>query len=129
MAAIPVIESLRQQISSCESQLRDLRRQLAEAEHAHRQQQESGRHNANTKADPDPLAYDFAYGIHDDFASEVYAALSNPVDIPPTGSWPLEKHEYKRYGRQLIMPEIGLQGTYFASWWRLLQTIAHQSTC
>jgi adenylyltransferase/sulfurtransferase len=25
--------------------------------------------------------------------------------------WPLEKHEYKRYGRQLIMPEVGLQGS------------------
>lgn len=26
--------------------------------------------------------------------------------------WPLEAEEYQRYGRQLIMPEIGLQGTY-----------------
>jgi adenylyltransferase/sulfurtransferase len=129
MATVLVIDSLRQQVSSCESQLRDLRRQLAEAEHAHRQQQERGHHNPSTQADPDPLAYDFAYGIHDDFASEVYAALSNPVGNPPAGRWPLEKHEYKRYGRQLIMPEIGLQGTHLASWWLLLQTTAHQSAC
>lgn len=25
-------------------------------------------------------------------------------------SWPLSKEEYKRYGRQMIMPEIGLEG-------------------
>ena len=24
--------------------------------------------------------------------------------------WPLSKEEYKRYGRQLIMPEVGVQG-------------------
>jgi len=29
---------------------------------------------------------------------------------PATGSWPLPPNDYKRYGRQLIMPEIGLQG-------------------
>jgi len=35
----------------------------------------------------------------------------NITDAPPaTGPWPLPPNDYKRYGRQLIMPEIGLQG-------------------
>ena len=25
-------------------------------------------------------------------------------------AWPLDAEEYQRYGRQMIMPEIGLQG-------------------
>lgn len=29
---------------------------------------------------------------------------------PPPSRWPLAADEYKRYGRQLIMPEIGLHG-------------------
>lgn len=38
------------------------------------------------------------------------------LDVPATthshdtGKWPLEPEEYKRYGRQLIMPEIGPRG-------------------
>ena len=120
MAPAPVIESLRQQITSCKVQLRDLQRQLAEPEDAHQQQQEQERQHASAGAGPDPLAYDFTYGIHDDFASEVYAALSNTEEKPPPSRWPLEKNEYRRYGRQLIMPEIGLQGTYLASSWLLL---------
>lgn len=34
-------------------------------------------------------------------------AQSNDV---PTQKWPLSNAEYKRYGRQLILPQIGLQG-------------------
>jgi adenylyltransferase/sulfurtransferase len=110
MASVSIIESLRQQIASCEAQLVDLRQQLAEAEHyqqPHRAQDHL-RHTANY----DPLTHDMSYGIHDDFRSEVFAALSQAEDPPPpTKRWPLDRSEYKRYGRQLIMPEIGLQGT------------------
>ncbi|KAF2277901.1 molybdopterin biosynthesis protein moeB [Westerdykella ornata] len=116
MAAVSVIELLRQQISTCEAQLASLRQQLAEAEHLHRQQQqglqlkrmeEQTRHNTASTS----LVHDMSYGIHDDFRSEIFAALSHPEEenVPPR-RWPLENSEYKRYGRQLIMPEIGLQG-------------------
>jgi adenylyltransferase/sulfurtransferase len=27
-----------------------------------------------------------------------------------TGKWPLDLEEYKRYGRQMIVPSIGIQG-------------------
>ncbi|KAF2182541.1 molybdopterin biosynthesis protein moeB [Zopfia rhizophila CBS 207.26] len=109
MASISVIESLRQQIASCEVQLQHLRQQLAEAERQRQQQceQERLRHTTTT----DPLTHDMNYGIADDFRSEIFAVLSSVGDEQPASRrWPLDYSEYKRYGRQLIMPEIGLQG-------------------
>lgn len=115
MASVSVLESLRQQIAACEAQLLDLRRQLVEAEHQQRQQREQERLQRSAQKAPDPLAYDFTYGIHDDFRTEIFAALSQDEDAQQaTKRWPLERTEYKRYGRQLIMPEIGLQGIFLA---------------
>lgn len=114
MAPNSVVGSLRQQIASCEARLVDLRRQLAEAEHLQEQNeaQDRLRHTTNI----DPLTHDMSYGIHDDFRSEVFAALSQVEDHQQSAPrrWPLDLAEYKRYGRQLIMPEIGLQGTFLA---------------
>ncbi|KAF2868606.1 hypothetical protein BDV95DRAFT_500065 [Massariosphaeria phaeospora] len=123
MAPPPVLilESLRQQIASCESQLQDLRRQLAEAEHQQRAAQQHAHDRLRTSAPApfgDPLTHDMRYGIHDDFRSEVFAALSQGEEEqageeeqrPPGRRWPLDAVEYRRYGRQLIMPEVGLQG-------------------
>jgi adenylyltransferase/sulfurtransferase len=115
MAPITIIESLCQQIASCEAQLEDLRRQLAEAEHFQQQQREQDGLRQTTSAFADPLTHDMSYGIHDDFRSEVFAALSHVEQDSPSQKWPLNKTEYKRYGRQLIMPEIGLQGNYLVS--------------
>ncbi|ORY16629.1 hypothetical protein BCR34DRAFT_97193 [Clohesyomyces aquaticus] len=108
MASISVIETIRKQIASCESQLRDLRQQLAEAEHQHQQrEQERMRQDSSI----DPLTHDMSYGIHDDFRSEVFAALSHTEeDYSAPKRWPLDMSEYKRYGRQLILSGIGLQG-------------------
>jgi adenylyltransferase/sulfurtransferase len=108
-----IIESLRQQIASHEASLRDLRQQLAEAEHNQHQQEKVLRQKP--KLSNDPLDHDMNFGVPDDFRSEVFAILDqeHPVasnDTNDTGRWPLEAIEYKRYGRQLIMPEIGLQG-------------------
>ncbi|KAF2735777.1 hypothetical protein EJ04DRAFT_434472 [Polyplosphaeria fusca] len=110
MAPSPVVESLRRQIASCEAQLNDLRQQLAEAEVSHREQDQLRR---SAHPSPDPLVHDMSFGIHDDFRSEVFAALSQvEEERPPMRRWPLDPRDYKRYGRQLIMPEIGLQGTF-----------------
>ena len=39
------------------------------------------------------------------------SAGSIPVSAAGIGwTWPLEAEEYIRYGRQMIMPEVGLQG-------------------
>lgn len=108
------IESLKRQIASYEDTLLGLRQQLAEAEHNQRQ-----REKALEEKKPrarDPLDHDFNFGISDDFRSEVFAVLGQGVDGIDTNSrdeqkrWPLDQNEYKRYGRQLIMPEIGLAG-------------------
>ena len=107
-----VIESLRQQIASCEATLQDLRQQLAEAEHNQRQQKFLRKKSLST----DPLDHDMNFGISDAFRSEIFAVLDHDEepqeqnDIDMRKRWPLEKNEYRRYGRQLIMPEIGLQG-------------------
>ncbi len=29
------------------------------------------------------------------------------------GRWPLRGEEYRRYGRQMIVPSVGIQGIYF----------------
>jgi adenylyltransferase/sulfurtransferase len=111
MTSEMVIRSLRQQIASCESQLQGLKRQLAEAEYQSQQQRKNAQSVDNIYSRADPLAHDFSHGIHDDFKSEVLAALAQSEEtVPPQRRWPLEANEYKRYGRQLIMPEIGLQG-------------------
>ena len=46
-------------------------------------------------------------------AGDGAAALTRPSEPAQSSSdwkWPLEAEEYKRYGRQMIMPEVGLQG-------------------
>jgi adenylyltransferase/sulfurtransferase len=47
--------------------------------------------------------------LPDAYDLEILSALALPTHEPPD-QWPLEHEEYKRYGRQLIMPEIGLPG-------------------
>ncbi|KAI8933726.1 hypothetical protein NX059_009442 [Plenodomus lindquistii] len=108
-----VIESLQKQIASCEATLRDLQQQLAEAEHNRREQEKVLRQRMPVV---DPLYHDMDLGVPDNFRSEILAILghngpSSQEKVQDIQSrWPLEANEYKRYGRQLIMPEIGLQG-------------------
>jgi predicted ribosome quality control (RQC) complex YloA/Tae2 family protein len=113
MALGTIVDSLRRQIASCEAQLKDLRQQLAEAENLQSQQRAQATELMRHNVFAEPSAHDFTLGIHDDFASEITAALSHTEDSSQDAQrkWPLDSSEYKRYGRQLIMPEIGLQGT------------------
>jgi hypothetical protein len=96
------VRSLRQQVESTETQLRNLRLQLEQAE----QQCASARQ----------LEQAWAGGYPQDWITETLAALSPEVQqgaIPAKsthGRWPLESEEYKRYGRQMILPEVGLHG-------------------
>ena len=118
------VNHLRRQIEAAEEQLRNLKIELQEAEH----QAEAARH----------LEQAWAGGLHEDWINETLAAMreggldgghdmqpayeqeqvtlsngnGNGSNIKPAqpGRWPLAGEEYKRYGRQLIMPEIGLHG-------------------
>ncbi|RAR12264.1 molybdopterin biosynthesis protein moeB [Stemphylium lycopersici] len=112
-----VVHSLRKQIAACEATLQDLRQQLAEAEHVQNQPAKLVPQKRPLAADPtDPFDHDMNFGVPEDFRTEILAILdqggkeSKQIEPEETARWPLEKNEYKRYGRQLIMPEVGLQG-------------------
>ncbi|KAL8941252.1 MAG: hypothetical protein Q9216_002355 [Gyalolechia sp. 2 TL-2023] len=85
------IARLRRQIATTRSQLKKLTRQLTEAE-----RQQSNRSNES-----------YAY-LNQNSESSPSPERSSPVDISP--KWPLQAEEYKRYGRQMVLPHIGLQG-------------------
>ncbi|KAF2820260.1 hypothetical protein CC86DRAFT_449400 [Ophiobolus disseminans] len=111
---VNAVDLLRQQIIACETTLRDLHGQLAEAERVQQEREKILRQKPFLSHDP--LDHDMNFGIPDDFRSEVFAVLEHESsaqaasDIPAKKKWPLEKNEYTRYGRQLIMPEVGLHG-------------------
>lgn len=83
------LHKLRGQIKECEAQLADLKLQLAHAE-----------------------ARQTQYGIVSEQQvngglCETSRAGTEKSDAQP---WPLSLSEYRRYGRQLIMPEVGIDG-------------------
>lgn len=80
--------SLRAQIAETDTLLAALKHQLESAENA-----------AATLADK---------GIHETPDESIDGQQSS-------GRWPLLAEEYRRYGRQMIVPQIGLQGKYFLS--------------
>ena len=99
---------LRAQISSLEGILVDLKTQLAGAEAYPSRTQIDSKNNSQTHEishDPvQPLKYN-----EKTFESLVdHLKLSSHEHLGH--SWELTAEEYKRYGRQLIMPEIGLRG-------------------
>ena len=87
--ASPLMLSLREQIASCEGQLKHLRQQLAEAEKL-----------ATSDADDQN-------GTARQYFNE---ASASETRWTRSCTRPLELEEYRRYGRQLIMPEVGLSG-------------------
>ncbi|CZT14293.1 related to Adenylyltransferase and sulfurtransferase uba4 [Ramularia collo-cygni] len=117
---------LRKQIVATESQLQSLKSQLSEAETF---METARRHRAASEQ----LEQAFQGGMPAEWISETAAALSpsffagledsvairqdpgqrgfvNPAEPVADPRWPLSGEEYKRYGRQMIMSEIGLHG-------------------
>ena len=119
------IYALQLQIHATERQLNKLKAQLQQAE----QQAESARHLNGAYRGGLPAAWmdeafmalqqgssmDISQKVRQDSqwdgAPPVFAA-STSASHSATGDlrWPLEGYEYTRYGRQMIMPEIGLHG-------------------
>jgi adenylyltransferase/sulfurtransferase len=93
------IDSLRQQIASCEAKLTVVRQQLLEAEQS---QDPRAEEQLSHNSDPWSLT-----DVHSDLSSGL-SQLKEQQQQQKT--WPLDRVEYRRYGRQLIMPEIGLRG-------------------
>ena len=81
MAFLFRIEELKSRIVEHERQLQDLRQELDRAER---------------EADLDN--------------TQARDASNLTLDVAANWRWPLTADEYKRYGRQMILPEIGLQG-------------------
>lgn len=73
-------EALKQQIAATEKELRSLKDQLARVE--------AQAHDATKSAVEEP-------------------EKRSPVT---QRKWPLSQEEYKRYGRQMIVPNVGIQG-------------------
>ncbi len=83
------VEALRKQIVEAEKHLDDLRSQLQEAEQL-----------TNVTHDTIPPQSNPA----------VPAASDTSTSLLPNPDRPLDLDEYKRYGRQMIVPSIGLEG-------------------
>ncbi|KAL8901336.1 MAG: hypothetical protein Q9207_005250 [Kuettlingeria erythrocarpa] len=86
-AAGAAVNRLRSQIAQTESQLERLKRQLAKAEE---EQQE------NSLKDPKHKLQ--------------HTNGDGQISLNGESLWPLSAEDYKRYGRQLILPQIGLEG-------------------
>ena len=75
-------EALRRQIAVTEEELKKLKEQLAKVE----------------SKDVSPSSFEL---------SKPEKNVTGPVTL---AKWPLLPEEYKRYGRQMIVPSIGIQG-------------------
>ena len=106
----PVLR-LRAQIVSLECILADLKTQLTDAEANYDRttlpQFDTNGHS-QTQATPSSPVQPANY------KEKTFESLGDQLELPREDKWgrssELTAEEYKRYGRQLIMPEIGLRG-------------------
>ncbi len=119
-SAVAQVQRLRQHITATESQLTALKLQLQQAEQvAEASRYLNGAYQGGLPADwrdeiCDVLQYDTPGSLrqdawHDGEFDEPISAKSTTEHVSQQ-RWPLKTEEYKRYGRQMIMPEIGLHG-------------------
>lgn len=102
----PVLR-LRAQITSLEGILADLKIQLTNAEACYKQ-------TAPAPVDTNGLSQTFPLAQPVDYNKKTFESLVDQLELSQEEergrSRELTPEEYKRYGRQLIMPEIGLGG-------------------
>ena len=98
---------LRAQIASFEEQLADPRKQLARAESL-------CNHQNGTQVPSQTQHVALPPVQSADYREKTYESLIDDEDLSQEEhwrrSWELTPREHKRYGRQLIMPEVGLRG-------------------
>lgn len=87
------VEDLRLKVQKQEFALAELKRQLAVAEVKLSPESNQNGASPSNVLDPDNTSREYT-----------------PAALTPQWPWPLAAEEYKRYGRQMILPEIGLQG-------------------
>lgn len=102
---------LRNQISSLEALLTDLKVQLSNAEANYNRTPPA---QLDAKDSPQTQAKPYHLDQPVNREDKTFASLADQLDLSLENkwakSWDLTLEEYKRYGRQLIMPEIGLRG-------------------
>ena len=102
---------LRAQIDSLEGTLADLKTQLQDAE-AYYNQITSAKADADGHSQTQPIP---SYPVPSvNYNEKTFESLVEQLKLPQEDkwgrSWELTSEEHKRYGRQLIIPEIGLTG-------------------
>ena len=101
---------LRARIASLEGTLEDLKKQLADAE-ADANQFASAQAQSNSHSHTQSILYAPAHPANCPRTFEsVVDQLHLTQEDQRKQCWKLTSEEYKRYGRQLILPEIGLRG-------------------
>ena len=102
---------LRTQIASLESLLADLRTELADAE-AYYNRTTLAQSDTNGLSQTQDNSCPLAQPVRE--SKKAFENLVDQLELSQEDkwgkSWELTPQEYKRYGRQLIMPEIGLRG-------------------
>ena len=101
---------LRQQINQTELQLQNLKVQLHDAEvavHEDRQLPSNGVHERDDGNGPVSAN---SMRVSDKTSMRLKEPGASDTPSESTRRWPLEQDEYRRYGRQLIMPQVGLKG-------------------
>ena len=106
----PVLR-LRAQIVSLEGILADLKTQLTHAE-AYYNLDSPTQVDTKDRSQTNAISYPPIQSIGDN--ENTFETLVDQLELPQEDrfgrSWELRPEEYKRYGRQLIMPEVGLRG-------------------
>ena len=92
-------ESLRKQVSAIEDELKQLRAQLASVE-------------------AQDAAVKGIAGL--DLSAGGLVTVKKTDDSESERKWPLSEEEYRRYGRQMIMPSVGIQGKSISLTWILM---------
>ena len=106
-----LVPGLRAQIASLESILADLKTELSRVEDYYKKTAPSpvdfdGHSQAQTNSSSPPHLGNYNGKTFENFVDQLDLSHEEKCGR----SWELTAGEYKRYGRQLIMPEIGLGG-------------------
>ena len=106
-----LVPGLRAQIASLESVLADLKTELSRAENYYKKTAPSpvdsnGHLQTQAKESSPPHLGNYNGRTFESFVDQLNLSREEKCGQ----SWELTAGEYKRYGRQLIMPEIGLGG-------------------
>ncbi|KAF2401906.1 Molybdopterin-synthase sulfurtransferase [Trichodelitschia bisporula] len=106
---IPALET---QIRLLEARLRRLKGDLAEARKTAEASAQVYETLGPLSSSEKDLKLAIDGGFPDAWRTETLAALAQPVspEAKQKKHWPLSQEEYRRYGRQMIMREVGLEG-------------------